>query len=37
MLPTAAQHRLEYADAETLLRWSERVLTTASLDDVLGG
>ncbi|MGB4336470.1 MAG: hypothetical protein WBJ41_16665 [Chromatiaceae bacterium] len=23
--------------AETLLRWSERVLTAASLDEVLGG
>ncbi|MGB8145147.1 MAG: hypothetical protein WCF05_08260 [Chromatiaceae bacterium] len=36
-LPTAAQHRIEQADADTLLRWSERVLTAPSLDEVLGG
>lgn len=34
-LPTAAQHRIEQADAETLLRWSERVLTAQSLSEVL--
>lgn len=36
-LPTAAQHRLEQADGDTLLRWSEGVLTASSLDEVLGG
>ena len=34
-LPIAAQRRIEQADAETLLRWSERVLTAQSLSEVL--
>lgn len=34
-LPTAEQRRIEQADAETLLRWSERVLTARSLSEVL--
>jgi hypothetical protein len=34
-LPEAARQRIETADAETLLCWSERVLTAESLDDVL--
>jgi hypothetical protein len=35
-LPTTVQQRIESADPDTLLRWSERVLTAAGLDDVLG-
>ena len=34
-LPAAIQQRIEAADADTLLRWSERVLTAQSLDDTL--
>lgn len=34
-LPEAARQRIESADADTLLRWSERVLTAESLEDVL--
>jgi hypothetical protein len=34
-LPEAARQRIETADPDTLLRWSERVLTAESLDDVL--
>jgi len=29
------RRRIEQADAETLLRWSERVLTAASAEEVL--
>ena len=36
-LPVAVQQRIEAADADTLLRWSERVLTAPTLDEVLGG
>jgi hypothetical protein len=34
-LSEAARQRIETADPETLLRWSERVLTAESLDEVL--
>ena len=34
-LPPAARERMASADAETLLRWSERVLTAQTLDEVL--
>ncbi len=34
-LPAAVQQRIEAADADTLLRWAERVLTAQSLDEVL--
>ena len=34
-LPTAVQQRIEAADADTLLRWSERVLIAQTLDDAL--
>ncbi|MFZ1576435.1 MAG: transposase [Chromatiaceae bacterium] len=34
-LPDAIQKRIEAADADTLLRWSERVLTAPTLGDVL--
>ena len=30
----AVRKRVESADAETLLRWSERILTAASLDEL---
>ena len=36
-LTDAANARLEAADVPTLETWGERVLTAASLDDVLGG
>ncbi len=34
-LPVAVQQRIEAADADTLLRWSERVLTAQTLEEVL--
>jgi len=34
-LPAAIHQRIETADADTLLRWSERVLTAATLDEIL--
>ena len=34
-LPVAVQQRIEAADADTLLRWSERVLTAKTLEEVL--
>ena len=34
-LPTAVQQRIETADADTLLHWSERVLIAQTLDDAL--
>ena len=34
-LPVAVQQRIEAADADTLLRWSERVLTAQTLEDTL--
>jgi hypothetical protein len=34
-LPEAVQARVVSADADTLLRWSERVLTSGTLDEVL--
>jgi hypothetical protein len=33
--PQAARERMASADADTLLRWSERVLTAQTLDEVL--
>lgn len=35
-LPDAVQQRIESADADTLLHWSERVLTARTLAEVLG-
>ncbi|MEW6168599.1 MAG: DUF4351 domain-containing protein, partial [Pseudomonadota bacterium] len=34
-LPPQVRRRIESADAETLLLWSERVLDATTLDDVL--
>ncbi len=34
-LPAAVAQRIETADAETLLCWSERVLTAKTLDEIL--
>ncbi|MBK8637507.1 MAG: transposase [Chromatiaceae bacterium] len=34
-LPADIHQRIEVADADTLLRWSERVLTAATLDEIL--
>ncbi len=34
-LPATVHQRIEAADADTLLRWSERVLTAATLDEIL--
>jgi len=34
-LPEAVLHRIEHADEQTLLQWSERVLTAEQLDEVL--
>ena len=34
-LPAAVSQRIEAADAETLLRWSERVLMAKTLDEML--
>lgn len=34
-LPAALHQRIETADADTLLRWSERVVTAATLDEIL--
>jgi flagellar biosynthesis/type III secretory pathway protein FliH len=34
-LPSEARQRIREADAETLLAWSERVLTACSLDEVV--
>ena len=34
-LPAAVYQRIETADAETLLHWSERVLTAKTLDEIL--
>ncbi|AHE99908.1 hypothetical protein THITH_03445 [Thioalkalivibrio paradoxus ARh 1] len=34
VLPQGAHEHVESADADTLLRWSERVLTVATLDEV---
>jgi predicted transposase YdaD len=35
-LPEPVRARIESADADTLLRWSERVLTADHLDEVFG-
>ena len=35
-VPEAARRRIESADAQTLLAWSERVLTAESLEQVIG-
>jgi hypothetical protein len=34
-VPKAVQQRIEAADAETLLEWSERVLTAQRLDEIV--
>jgi flagellar biosynthesis/type III secretory pathway protein FliH len=34
LLPQSAHAQVESADADTLLRWSERVLTASTLDEV---
>ena len=34
-LPPDIRHKIESADSERLLQWSERVLTARSLDEVL--
>lgn len=34
-LPEVVRQRIESADADTLLEWSERVLSASSLEDVL--
>jgi hypothetical protein len=34
-LPDTVRERVESADEQTLLRWSERALTTDRLEDVL--
>jgi len=36
VVPAAYQKRIKQADAQTLLIWSERVLTAAALDEVFG-
>lgn len=36
-LPDAVQQRIESADADTLLHWSERVLTAVTLAEILDG
>jgi hypothetical protein len=33
-LPPSACEQVESADADTLLRWSERILTASTLDEV---
>jgi len=35
-VPDAVRSRVESADAETLLRWSERVLSADRVEDVVG-
>ena len=35
-VPPEVRQRIETADAETLLQWSERVLDADRLDEVLG-
>ncbi|MFW6114343.1 MAG: DUF4351 domain-containing protein, partial [bacterium] len=35
-LPPRYQQRLEQADSDTLLKWSERILTAETLDDLFG-
>ena len=32
-LPQSAREQVETADADTLLRWSERILTASTLDE----
>lgn len=34
-VPAEAEERIRQASADTLTRWAERVLTAASIDDVL--
>ena len=36
LLPEPVRARIESADADTLLRWSERVLSADQLDEVFG-
>ena len=33
-IPKALQNRIQQADSDTLLQWSERVLNSHSLEDV---
>jgi hypothetical protein len=33
-LPQSARGQVESADADTLLQWSERILTASTLDEV---
>jgi flagellar biosynthesis/type III secretory pathway protein FliH len=35
-LPDSVQARVESADADLLMRWSERILTASTLDEVFG-
>jgi predicted transposase YdaD len=36
-VPARLEQRLQAADAETLLRWAERILTAATPDEVFDG
>ena len=36
-VPTAIRQEIERADAQTLLQWSERVLTATRIEQVIGG
>jgi hypothetical protein len=36
-IPEALERRLQAADADTLLRWAERILTAATPDEVFDG
>lgn len=36
-LPEAVRRRIEDADAQTLLSWSDRVLTAETIDEVISG
>ena len=36
-VPTAIRQEIERADAQTLLQWSERVLTASRIEQVIGG
>ena len=36
-VPTAIRQEIERADAQTLLQWSERVLTASCIEQVIGG
>ena len=36
-VPPAIRQEIEHADAQTLLQWSERVLTVTRIEQVIGG